>query len=253
MKERPYSWRMAVAESDLPATTKHVLLTLSLFLADIGEGAFPSLRTLARLTSLTDKALRVHLLRASTKGWLERKERFHQSGRQMSNLYLVRIPQQDVRVGVLTWGEGERGSVSPEGGRGNVEGGTGGERGGRGTTLNSPQEQSTLSFDQEQAPARTRSTAMFERMWEVCRRGSKKAALAQYLKAVPAKVDHEVLFAAWMRIVASASSPEFVPHLFRWIRDERWSEDVPAPGETTVEPGTPEWFAREEARIRGVA
>ena len=48
--------------------------------------------------------------------------------------------------------------------------------------------------------------------------------MAQYAKAVPAKVDHETLLAAWRRHVASASELQYVKHLFRWIRDERWTE-----------------------------
>jgi len=93
MKARPWSWRQAVAESDLAATTKHVLLTLSLFLSDVGEGVFPSLTTMAGLTSLSAKTVREHLQLARSKGWLDKESRFAEGGRQKSNLYVVKYPK----------------------------------------------------------------------------------------------------------------------------------------------------------------
>ena len=47
-------------------------------------------------------------------------------------------------------------------------------------------------------------------------------------RSVGKKVEHEVLLAKWTEHVAAASGPEFVAHLFRWLRDERWEEAVPS-------------------------
>ena len=69
------------------------------------------------------------------------------------------------------------------------------------------------------------SAISFDEVWSVCRRGSRKKALDQYRAVVPSKVSHDRLLLAWRAHVRSASSPEYVAHLFRWIRDERWDEE----------------------------
>jgi len=35
-----WTWRHAILEAELPATTKHVLLTISCFMNDVGEGCY---------------------------------------------------------------------------------------------------------------------------------------------------------------------------------------------------------------------
>lgn len=91
----------------------------------------------------------------------------------------------------------------------------------------------------------------FEKLWTLCKRGSKKKAREQYMRKVPKVVSHIVLADAWQRLVARARAVEFVPHLFRWIRDERWTEELPSATEQEPEVGTAAWLAREEARIHG--
>jgi len=39
---RSWSWRHALLKSDLPATTRHVLLTISCFMNDVGGGCYPT-------------------------------------------------------------------------------------------------------------------------------------------------------------------------------------------------------------------
>jgi hypothetical protein len=78
--------------------------------------------------------------------------------------------------------------------------------------------------EQERNKPTTTLSSDFTEVWEVCRRGSKKKALDQYRRAVPSKVEHDTLIAKWREHVERASEPEYVAHLFRWIRDERWEE-----------------------------
>jgi len=56
-----WSWRHAVLQSDLPATTRHVLLTLSCFMNEVGTGCYPTQEQIAAATGLTDRAVRKHL------------------------------------------------------------------------------------------------------------------------------------------------------------------------------------------------
>ena len=68
---KSWTWRQAVICSDLPATTRHVLLTLSCHINDMGESAYPSTRLLAKETGLSERAVITHLKIATEKGWLK--------------------------------------------------------------------------------------------------------------------------------------------------------------------------------------
>lgn len=65
-----FSWRHAIIQSDLPPTTRHLLLTLSVHMTDAGESCFPSTETLARETGLSKKAVIKHIRVARDAGWL---------------------------------------------------------------------------------------------------------------------------------------------------------------------------------------
>jgi hypothetical protein len=65
-----FSWRHAIIQSDLPPTTRHLLLTLSVHMTDAGESCFPSTETLARETGLSKKAVIKHIRVARDSGWL---------------------------------------------------------------------------------------------------------------------------------------------------------------------------------------
>ena len=67
----------------------------------------------------------------------------------------------------------------------------------------------------------------FEEVWGLARKGSKKQAIAQYRKAVPKKVDHATLLEARRKHVEA--QPDHIAHLFRWIRDERWTDEYGRP------------------------
>lgn len=71
---RAWSWRHKILKSDLPSTTRHVLLTLSCFMNDVGGGCYPTQEQLAEASGLTDRAVRKHLELAEQKGWLRRDE-----------------------------------------------------------------------------------------------------------------------------------------------------------------------------------
>ena len=65
-----FRWRSAIAQSELQPTTRHVLLTLSLHMNELGENCFPSTRTLAKETGLSERSVCTHLQMAKELGWL---------------------------------------------------------------------------------------------------------------------------------------------------------------------------------------
>jgi uncharacterized protein YdaU (DUF1376 family) len=97
-------------------------------------------------------------------------------------------------------------------------------KGKRGTATVLPLANSSLAVAVASSTS-VNNSSEFDEVWQTCPgRGSKAKALAEYSKAVPAKVDHATLLTAWKRHVAAASELRFVKHLERWIRDERWAE-----------------------------
>jgi hypothetical protein len=68
---KPYTWRAAILKSDLPPTTRHVLLTLSCYINDVGQSAYPSTKTLTADTGLSERSVITHLQLAKERGWLK--------------------------------------------------------------------------------------------------------------------------------------------------------------------------------------
>ena len=89
-----FSWRHAVLRSDLPPTTRHVLLTLSCHMNDAGESCFPSIATLVEETGLSNRSVIDHIRFAKEAGWL--KVGLHGFGGQKwrSHEYACAIPER---------------------------------------------------------------------------------------------------------------------------------------------------------------
>jgi hypothetical protein len=107
MKYEPFfSWRTAVLESDLPATTRHVLLTLACHMNDAGESCFPSIAKLCRETGLSNRTVITHLNLAKDSGWL-RIGKIGFAGQRWA--------QNDYRISYPTDTEGGEGGSPPFG------------------------------------------------------------------------------------------------------------------------------------------
>ncbi|RWD65509.1 MAG: helix-turn-helix domain-containing protein [Mesorhizobium sp.] len=65
-----WSWRHAIIASDLEATTRHVLLTISCFMNDIGGGCYPTTKQLEQATGLSERSVCTHIAKAESAGWL---------------------------------------------------------------------------------------------------------------------------------------------------------------------------------------
>jgi hypothetical protein len=113
---RAWTWRHAVAESGLKATSKHVLFTLSLFMDDLGDGCFPSIRELVPLSSLTETTLCQHLKIAEDEGWIERRLK-ERAGRDWARTqYLPKWPDGPQNRGaVQDAARGTQGNGVPHG------------------------------------------------------------------------------------------------------------------------------------------
>jgi len=91
MKHTPvWSWRDAVRKAKIAPLTKLVCYTLSNYLSDVGEGCFPSIKTLEADTGLSNRSLATHLEKASEAGLLEIRRKAR-NGR--CNVYLPKFPE----------------------------------------------------------------------------------------------------------------------------------------------------------------
>lgn len=89
---KPYTWRQAIIRSELPATTRHVLLTLACHINDAGESAYPSIDLLAFETSLSRRAVISHLQAATALGWIRTSKHGFAGQKWARNEYDPRIP-----------------------------------------------------------------------------------------------------------------------------------------------------------------
>lgn len=65
-----WGWRQAIQKSDLSSTTRLVLLNLSIYMNDIGEGCYPSTKQQSQDTGLSERAVCQHLQIAVEQGFL---------------------------------------------------------------------------------------------------------------------------------------------------------------------------------------
>ena len=88
----PYEWQRAILASDLPSTTKLVLMALSTHINKETGLAFPSIRTLMKETSLGSEAVVKHIGDAKKAGWIEIGNHGYQDQRWARKSYRPRIP-----------------------------------------------------------------------------------------------------------------------------------------------------------------
>ncbi|MBB2928369.1 helix-turn-helix domain-containing protein [Paraburkholderia silvatlantica] len=89
---KPWTWRHAIINSSLRATTRHVLLTLSCHVNDAGEPAYPSTALLAVETGLSERAVITHLHEAAAAGWLIVRKHGYGGQKWARNQYYPRVP-----------------------------------------------------------------------------------------------------------------------------------------------------------------
>lgn len=88
-----FSWRAAICESALGSTTRHVALTLSLYMSERGDSAHPGARRLARDTGLSERSVRAQLGILVDGGWLVLAERGGLLGEaRHANVYQAQVP-----------------------------------------------------------------------------------------------------------------------------------------------------------------
>lgn len=120
-----FDWRSAVASPYGPAaTTRHVLLTLSLHMSPRGDSCFPSIDLLTEESGLSRRAVVEHLGAAEASGWIAKQDRPEKNGQGWRRIeYFPMIPA-GVEEQVKQWAA-ERGArrAPPQRGAPDAQGG----------------------------------------------------------------------------------------------------------------------------------
>ena len=90
-----FTWRSAIAESDLKPSTKHVGLTLSLHMSERGDSCFPGKALLSGETGYDVRTVDRALKELAELRWLDVKKG---GGRGRSNHYFAKIPRSFPRA-----------------------------------------------------------------------------------------------------------------------------------------------------------
>lgn len=94
-----YTWRSAICDSDLSPTVRHVALTLSLYMNEMGGSAYPGAERLARNTGLAERTVRRDLGQLVEAGWLRIEEHGGLRGkRRTANRYVATTPASHAPV-----------------------------------------------------------------------------------------------------------------------------------------------------------
>ncbi|WP_146119641.1 helix-turn-helix domain-containing protein [Phyllobacterium phragmitis] len=92
---RAWTWRHAIVGSDLPSTTRHVLLTISCFMNDVGEGCYPTTKQLAEATGLSERAICTHIQIACEAGWIRVSQHGFRGQKWRNNEYHAVWPDRE--------------------------------------------------------------------------------------------------------------------------------------------------------------
>ena len=231
-----------VWELDLPTSEKMVLLVIADHADDEGRNAWPSVSTIARKASVSERQAQ-RLIKQLTKVGLVEVET------QAGGVREMRDDRRPNRYSVLLDGVT---STSP----GAVVRGDMGDA--NGVTPMSPKPSLEPSNSYLSVPDR------FDEFWQTYPSRKAKGAAVRAWKAALKKADADTLIAAAAAYARDPKrDPEFTAHASTWLNQERWLDEVEAPkqsGPVTVmdhyaeepcehgEPRGPRWcaFCRSE-------
>lgn len=112
-----WSWRHAFSQSDLQATTKHVLHTLGMFMNELGEGCYPSVADISRYSGLDRKTVMRHIATAREEGWIVVAQHGFRGQKWKRQEYVARWPERDLVASCLpeenAENQGEGGGTVP--------------------------------------------------------------------------------------------------------------------------------------------
>jgi hypothetical protein len=87
-----WTWRDAIRKASVPPYTKHVCNMIANYLSDVGEGCYPSVKSLMADTGLSNRSIATHLENARQYGLLDIRREMGANGRFKRTYYFPRFP-----------------------------------------------------------------------------------------------------------------------------------------------------------------
>ena len=87
-----------MVSSQMPATRRHVLLTLSMHMNEWGKSCFPSTKRLAYETGLSERSICTHLDAAHSDGWIVKKQAQFRGQKWKANQYEAALPDNAIVI-----------------------------------------------------------------------------------------------------------------------------------------------------------
>lgn len=224
-----FTWQSAFMDSDLHSTTKLVLFVISSFMNAHGDGAFPTISTISKKSSLSIRAVKKHIPIAVEVGWLIKYKHGFSGKKWATNEYNISFP--DLSVADITNGAPDAPHKNnvvhdvPDGGAyecNNVV---------HQVPTNRPVNRPVNKGD-----------VGFEEWWSIYpRKIGKGAAKKSYKKAIK-KISHSDLIVITNRYQkgVSGTDKQFIPHPATWLNQERWSDEPET--KTHLEQEKPDWL-----------
>jgi hypothetical protein len=88
-----WDWCKRITESNLQSTTRHVLLTLAVFMNGEGGSCFPTTETIASATGLSERSVCVHIKKGRVSGWLSVSKHGSRGQQWRKNQYQASFPR----------------------------------------------------------------------------------------------------------------------------------------------------------------
>ncbi|MGO4449072.1 helix-turn-helix domain-containing protein [Phyllobacterium sp. TAF24] len=239
---RAWSWRHAIIKSDLQATTRHVLLTISCFMNDMGDGCYPTQEQISEATGLSDRSVRTHLELAEKAGWIKVSEHGFRGQKWRNHQYVASWPDTpDVEKGAEpASGPFVEGAEPPSGKVRNVVP--------KGAEARSYYQSNNTSNNQSTLDAPARRDGDFNILWDEwpteLRPRSKSAAKATFQRLSKPDQAGAIKFALEFRALQSARKekalmiPYLKDHLFRGLDGAPASD---SDGDFIITPDRAEW------------
>lgn len=240
-ENRAWTWRHAIIKSSLPATTRHVLLTISCFMNELGDGCYPTQEQIAEATGLSDRAVRTHLELAEKEGWIKRSEHGFRGQKWRNHQYVASWPEtQHVDEGAeLASGASDQGAEGRSSKVRNVVP--------KGAEGRSDYQSSNQSKNQSTSDARARREGDFNILWkewpEKSRPDSQGAARAIFHRLSKTDQSSAVTFAADFCRAKTKDRPMMIPYL----QERQFADFVDGPpvdkdGDFVITPDRMEWI-----------
>jgi DNA-binding MarR family transcriptional regulator len=198
-----FTWRTAITESDLRPTSRHVALTLSLYMGEKGDHAWPAVTTLAEDTGLDRRTVQRALRELQDSGWLAVRI----GGGHATSRYVGLIPEGRHRTAPAESAASEAADDRPGGGVAPPE-----------SVITTPTPRQVLSVD------------WFEKFWKLYpRKVEKQGARRRFEAIIQRGVDPELLIAGARRYRDDPNREQaFTKHPTTWLNNGCW-DDEPLP------------------------